>query len=171
MSSFEEEYLRITIEQFRHLKKRAEDGMQQLSEDELHWKPSGESNNIAILIKHLSGNMHSRWVDFLTTDGEKTYRKRDREFIEGNESKEHLMQIWNEGWTLLFNTIENLKAEDLVRTVTLRQRPLSVLQAIQTEVAHIGYHVGQILYIGKQIRDKEWKILSIPKKGLGDSND
>lgn len=171
MSRFEEEYLRITIEQFRHFKKRAEDGMQQLSEDELHWKPSGESNTIAILIKHLSGNMHSRWVDFLTTDGEKTYRKRDREFIEGNESKEHLMQIWNEGWKLLFNTIENLEAEDLLRTVTLRQQPLSVLQAIQTEVAHIGYHVGQILYIGKQIRDKEWKILSIPKKSLGESND
>jgi hypothetical protein len=171
MSSFEEEYLRITIGQFKHLKKRAEDGIRQLSEDELHWKPSEESNNIAIIIKHLSGNMHSRWVDFLTTDGEKPYRKRNMEFVEGSESKEHLMKIWEEGWKLLFNTIENLKAENLLKTVTLRQQPLSALQAIQTEVAHISYHVGQILYIGKQIKDKDWMILSIPKKRSGDRND
>ncbi|WP_432362638.1 DUF1572 family protein [Sporosarcina sp. UB5] len=171
MSNFEEEYLRITIEQFRHFKKRAEDGIQQLSEDELHWKPSGESNNIAIIIKHLSGNMHSRWVDFLTTDGEKPYRERDMEFIDGNESKEYLMQIWNDGWKLLFNTIESLKAEDLLKTVTLRHQPLSAFQAIQTEIAHISYHLGQILYIGKQIRDKDWIILSIPKKSPEESND
>ena len=171
MYSFEEEYLRITLGQFRHFKKRAEDGIRQLSEDELHWKPSEESNNIAIIIKHLSGNMHSRWVDFLTTDGEKPYRNRDMEFDDGNESKEHLMQIWDEGWKLLFNTIENLKTEDLLKTITLRQQPLSAFQAIQTEVAHISYHVGQILYIGKQIRDKDWMILSIPKTIRRDGND
>ncbi|MDX5474455.1 MAG: DUF1572 domain-containing protein, partial [Bacillaceae bacterium] len=138
---------------------------------ELHWKPSEESNNIAIIIKHLSGNMHSRWVDFLTSDGEKNYRNRDLEFIDDIESKEQLMGIWEDGWQLLFHTIENLKAEDLHKTVTLRQQPLSVLQAIQNEVVHISYHVGQILYIGKQIKDKEWNILSIPKNGSKEFNE
>ncbi|MDN4608558.1 DUF1572 family protein [Sporosarcina highlanderae] len=165
MSNFEKEYLAIAIRQFKHFKERAEKGIQQLSDDELHYKPSGESNNIAIIIKHLSGNMHSRWVDFLTSDGEKSYRDRDGEFIDDNESKEYLMRKWEKGWELLFNTIENLQSEDLTKTVTLRQQPLSVLQAIQTEVAHISYHLGQILYIGKQIKDKDWTILSIPKNG------
>jgi hypothetical protein len=171
LRNLEKEYLTIAIGQFKHFKERAEKGIQQLSEDELHWKPSGESNSIAIIIKHLSGNMHSRWVDFLITDGEKSYRDRDLEFVEDNEYKEYLMQIWEEGWNLLFNTIENLKAEDLNTTVTLRQQPLSVLQAIQTEVAHISYHLGQILYIGKQIKDKDWTILSIPKNGSKEFNE
>lgn len=167
----EKNYLLIIIQQFRHFKERAEKGIQQLSEEELHWKPSEESNNIAIIIKHLSGNMHSRWVDFLTSDGEKNYRNRDLEFVDDIESKEQLMEIWEDGWRLLFHTIENLKAEDLHKTVTLRQKPLSVLQAIQNEVVHISYHVGQILYIGKQIKDKEWNILSIPKNGSKEFNE
>lgn len=100
----------------------------------------------------------------LTTDGEKYYRNRDLEFVDTNYSKVRLMEIWEDGWKLLFNTIKNLKAEDLNKIVTLRQQPISVLQAIQTEIAHISYHLGQILYIGKQIKDKEWAILSIPKK-------
>lgn len=170
MRNFEKEYLAIAIGQFKHMKERAEKGIQQLSEDELHWKPSEESNNIAIIIKHLSGNMNSRWVDFLTDDGEKSYRDRDLEFVDDSESKEYLMQIWEEGWKLLFNTIENLKAEDLNKTITLRQQPLSVLHAIQTEVAHISYHLGQILYIGKQIKDRDWTILSIPKNGSKEFN-
>ncbi|MRX73879.1 DUF1572 domain-containing protein [Bacillus lacus] len=166
MRKFEQEYLTIAIGQFKHLKERAESGIQQLSEEELHWKPSEESNNIAIIIKHLSGNMHSRWVDFLTEDGEKSYRNRDLEFVDGNESKKALMDFWEEGWKLLFNTVLNLNAEDLHKTITLRKQHLSVLQAIQIEVSHISYHVGQILYIGKQIKDKDWTILSIPKNGL-----
>lgn len=170
MSNFENDYLKIVLNQFKHFKERAEKGIQQLSEDELHWKPSEESNSISIIIKHLSGNMHSRWVDFLTTDGEKFYRDRDLEFVEGLESKEHLLQIWEDGWRLLFNTIENLKVEDLNKTVTLRQQHLSVIQAIQTEIAHISYHLGQILYIGKQIKDKDWVILSIPKNGSKEFN-
>ncbi|MCM3742367.1 DUF1572 domain-containing protein [Oceanobacillus luteolus] len=163
MSCIEVEYLEIIKKQFKHFKERAEEGIQQLSEDELHWKLNEESNSIAIIIKHLSGNMHSRWVDFLTTDGEKTYRNRDLEFVEGNESRESLMKIWQEGWDLLFHTIENLQSEDLHKTVTLRGKSISILQAIQTEIAHISYHLGQILYIGKQIKGKDWSILSIPR--------
>ncbi|MFS0673016.1 DUF1572 family protein [Ornithinibacillus sp. 179-J 7C1 HS] len=163
MNQFKMEYLNVIMSQFKHFKNRAELGIQQLSVDELHFKPSGESNSIAMIIKHLSGNMHSRWVDFLTTDGEKTYRDRDAEFTWGNESKDYLMQIWEDGWNLLFNTIESLTEDDLDKTVILRKKPLTVLQAIQTEIAHISYHLGQLLYIGKQIKDKEWIILSIPK--------
>ncbi|MFT4415423.1 DUF1572 family protein [Fredinandcohnia humi] len=125
---------------------------------------------MAIIIKHLSGNMHSRWVNFFTSDGEKPYRNRDLEFVDKNETKEHLMKIWEDGWNLLFNTIENLKPEELNKTVTLRKQPLSVLQAIQTELVHISYHLGQILYIGKQIKDKDWVILSIPKNGSKEFN-
>ena len=162
----EKEYLSIIIQQFQHFKTRAEQGIHQMSEEESHWRPSEESNNIAIIIKHLSGNMHSRWVDFLITDGEKEYRDRDLEFIDDIDSKEQLMQMWENGWNLLFHTIKNLEASDLHKTVTLRQQPISVLQSIQTEVAHISYHLGQILYIGKQIKDKDWTILSIPKKRI-----
>ncbi|WP_261134301.1 DUF1572 domain-containing protein [Bacillus sp. Marseille-Q3570] len=170
MNNVEEDYLKIIVGQLKHFKERAEKGILQLSDDELHFKPSEESNSIAIIIKHLSGNMHSRWVDFLTTDGEKAYRNRDLEFVADNESKEYLMQIWEEGWEILFDTIVNLKADDLNKIVFLRQQPLSVLQAIQTEVAHISYHLGQILYIGKQIKDKDWKTLSIPKNASDEFN-
>ena len=96
--TFEKEYLTTIIEQFKHFKERAEKGIEQLSEMDLHWKSNEESNSIAIIIKHLSGNMHSRWVDFLTADGEKAYRNRDLEFVDRNESKKHLMQIWEDGW-------------------------------------------------------------------------
>lgn len=168
MFRLEKEYLSIINQQFKHFKERSEKGIQQLSEEELHWKPNAKSNNIAIIIKHLSGNMHSRWMNFLTTDGEKDYRDRDLEFVDDIKSKEQLMQIWEDGWKLLFNTIKNLNPEDLHKTVTLRQQPLSVLHSLQTEVTHISYHLGQILYIGKQIKDKEWNILSIP---INDSNE
>jgi hypothetical protein len=159
----EREYLTSVIQQFKHFKERAEKGIQQLSDEELHWKPSEESNNIAIIIQHISGNMHSRWVDFLTTDGEKSYRNRELEFVDQCQRKELLMQQWEAGWGLLFQTLESLKPEDLYKKVTLRDHPLSVFQAIQTEIAHISYHLGQILFLGKQMKDKQWIILSIPK--------
>ena len=171
MTNLEKEYLSIVIQQFRHYKERAEKAIKQLSEEELHWKPNEASNNIAIIIKHLSGNMHSRWVDFLMTDGEKIYRHRDTEFADDLQAKTEIIRSWENGWALLFTTIENLKESDLHKTVTLRQQPISVLQAIQTEVAHISYHLGQILYIGKQIKDNDWIILSIPKNGSKEFNE
>lgn len=170
MNSFEKEYLSIVIQQFKHFKTRAEKAFLQLSDEDFHWKPNIESNNIAIIIQHISGNMNSRWMDFLTTDGEKQYRERDMEFIDRGETRETLMRHWEDGWNLLFDTLENLEAKQLHQTVTLRQQPLSVLQAIQTEIAHISYHLGQILFIGKQIKDKDWTILSIPKNGSKEFN-
>ncbi|MEK5037698.1 DUF1572 family protein [Sporosarcina sp. FSL K6-3457] len=163
MKTFEEQYLSIVITQFAHFKERAEQAFSQLSNDELHWKPSEESNSIVIIIKHLSGNMHSRWVDFLTTDGEKSYRNRDDEFLDERLSREELMYKWDSGWQLLFQTLESLVENDLHKAVTLRNQQITAFSAIQTEIAHISYHLGQILYIGKQIKDKEWTILSIAK--------
>lgn len=163
MKSFEAEYLSVIIEQFRFLKNRAEQGIAQLTAEELHWRPSEESNNMAILIKHISGSAHSKWADFLVSDGEKSFRKRDFEFIDEGDEKEQLMETWEKGWNLLFTEIEHLNEEDLIKTVSLRGEPLSVVKAIQLELAHINYHVGQILFLGKQIKDKEWEILSTPK--------
>ncbi len=163
MKTLEEQYISIAKTQFDQFKERAELAFIQLKDEELHWKPSDESNTIAIIIKHLSGNMHSRWVDFLTTDGEKSYRNRDVEFFDEQLSREELMHKWDSGWQLLFQTLESLEETDLHKTVTLRKQKISAFSAIQTEIAHISYHLGQILYIGKQIKDKEWTILSIAK--------
>jgi hypothetical protein len=156
-------YIEIIKQQFEHFKERAEEAIEQLSEQQLHWKPNEESNNIAIIIQHLHGNMNSRWDDFLTSDGEKQTRKRDMEFIDQDLTKESLMISWNQGWDLLFNVINNLKDEDLVKTITIRNKSCSVLHAIQIEIAHISYHLGQMKYIGKQIKNHDWKILSIPR--------
>lgn len=163
----QKQFLTDTVRHFRHMKQRTEQAVDQLTVQELHWRPNDESNNIAIIIKHLSGNMHSRWVNFLTSDGEKDYRDRDSEFIDDIESKEQLLEKWEAGWRLLFNTIEHLKEEDLLKTVTIRSRSLTVFQAIQIELQHISYHLGQIVSIGKQIKGNEWTTLSIPR---GQSN-
>ena len=163
MKTLEQQYLSIAITQFRHFKERAELAFSQLTDDELHWKPSEESNTIAIIIKHLSGNMHSRWVDFLTTDGEKSYRNRNDEFFDELLSREELLYKWNSGWQLLFQALGSLGESDLHKLVTLRGQQITAFSAIQTEIAHISYHLGQILYIGKQIKDKEWTILSVAK--------
>ncbi|WP_078380670.1 DUF1572 family protein [Sutcliffiella halmapala] len=170
MSSIGKEYLIVAIKQLKHLKERAEKGIQQLSDEELHWKPSEESNNIAVIMQHISGNMSSRWLDFLTTDGEKAFRDRDSEFLDQSHTRAKLMEDWEGGWKLLFQTLYSIKDDDLMKQVTLRQQPLSVMQAIQTEIAHISYHVGQILFLGKQIRDRSWQILSIQKNGSKEFN-
>ncbi|CAN7268513.1 DUF1572 family protein [Rossellomorea sp. LjRoot5] len=156
-------YLEFIKQQFTHFKKRAEEAMEQLTEPQWHWKPNEESNSIAVIIQHLHGNMNSRWVNFLISDGEKQTRKRDMEFIDQHFTKDSLMQRWNQGWDLLFKVIENLKEEDLMKTITIRNQSCSVMHAIQIEIAHISYHLGQIIYIGKQIKNQDWKILSIPK--------
>ena len=154
-------YLDITIKQFNHIKKRAEDGLSQLNDDEFFHHPNEASNSAAVILKHLSGNMHSRWKKFLTEDGEKPFRKRKEEFKYAGEKREFLMQQWEDGWSLLFNTLKELTDSDLNRTVYLRKQPLSVMEAVQIELSHLSYHLGQILYIGKLLKNNDWKILSI----------
>lgn len=162
MNRVEDKFLSTVLSQFIHIKERAEQAIEQLTEQELHWQPNEESNSVAIIMKHLSGNMHSRWTDFLTTDGEKEERDRDDEFVDTIQSKEELLHIWEKGWFLLFSTIQELNTDDLLKIVTIRKNSLTVLEAIQIEISHCSNHLGQILYIGKQIKGSEWKILSIP---------
>ncbi|MFD3445567.1 DinB family protein [Microbacteriaceae bacterium 4G12] len=164
MGRVEEVFLSFTFSQFQHIKIRAEQALEQLTDEDLHWKLNEESNSIAVIVKHISGNMHSRWVDFLTVDGEKDYRNRDDEFVDSIKTRKELLQRWESGWRLLFSTLRELKPDDLLKTVTIRSKPLTVLEAIQIEIAHCSNHLGQILYIGKQIKGSEWRILSIPKK-------
>jgi hypothetical protein len=138
----------------------------QVEQEKLFWQYNEESNSIATIVKHLWGNMLSRWTDFLTTDGEKEWRDRDGEFENDISTKKELLDKWNEGWSCLLNTLNSLTPEDLDKTVYIRNQGHSVMEAINRQLAHYPYHVGQIIFIGKMAA-KEWKSLSIPR---GDSN-
>ena len=156
-------YLEVTISDFHRIKRQGEKSMAQLSGDDFHWAPDAESNNIAILVKHISGNMISRWTDFLTTDGEKESRKRDREFIDDLASPDAVIEAWNRGWSCLFTAVESLRPEDLTRTIVIRGQDHTVVGAISRALWHYGFHVGQILYLAKQLKGSEWTNLSIPR--------
>ncbi|MEO8217597.1 MAG: DUF1572 family protein, partial [Acidobacteriota bacterium] len=123
-----------------------------------------ESNSIALLVKHMAGNMISRWTDFLTTDGEKPDRDRDREFIEESQSRSDLLRRWDEGWTRLLETLSSVTPDDLQAVVTIRGEEHSVVLAINRQISHYAYHVGQIVYIAKHLRGSSWNNLSMPKK-------
>lgn len=135
----------------------------QLSDTELFYQPDSESNSIAVTIKHLGGNMVSRWTNFLTTDGEKPDRNRDSEFITDSDTAESLKALLERGYGIFFSTLDSLTEEDLLKTITIRNEPHSVIQALQRQVSHYGYHVGQVVYLAKHIKGTDWKTLSIPK--------
>lgn len=157
-------YLEEVRRSFRGHKRLAEGAISQLNDEQLHVQIDAESNSVAIIMRHLAGNMRSRFTDFLTSDGEKPDRNRDGEFDESVlPSREELMKAWEDGWAIVFGAIESVKPEDLLKTVTIRQEPHTVLQAINRQVAHYAYHVGQIAFIGKHLKGAEWKSLSIPK--------
>ncbi len=139
----------------------------QLDEEQIHWQPAGEPNNIYIIVKHMSGNMLSRFTDFLTTDGEKPWRERDAEFVDDpGATKAQMLGIWEKGWNCLMSTLESLTDEDLGKTVHIRTEPLIVIDALNRQLSHYPYHVGQIVYLGKVMKADGWQSLSIPK---GDS--
>lgn len=146
---------------FRQYKQLGERSLAQLTTEECYWKPSKASNSIYTIIKHMHGNMRSRWTDFLTTDGEKEWRNRDEEFEEEHVSKEELLRLWNEGWQCVFDALEPLSSDDIGRIVKIRGEEHSVLEAINRQVAHYSYHVGQIVYIAKALKDESWETLSI----------
>jgi hypothetical protein len=125
--------------------------------------PSEESNSIAVIIQHMHGNMVSRWTNFLTEDGEKPGRNRDEEFSPPSASKAELLELWDKGWRCLLDTLRSLKEEDLLKTITIRHEPLVVVDAINRQLAHYPHHVGQIVFLGKMIRDANWQSLSISK--------
>ena len=157
-------YLDEVRRQFRGHKRLAEGAIAQLKDEELFTALDAESNSIAIVIKHLAGNMRSRFTDFLTTDGEKPDRHRDQEFeMNSGATRAEVMRWWEEGWARVFSAVEALNPEDLMRTVTIRGEPHSVLQALNRQVAHYAYHVGQIVFLAKHFRSAEWKSLSVPR--------
>lgn len=156
-------YLKVVVERFKSVKTLGDKTIEQLSEQDIHWTYNQESNSVAVIVKHLSGNMISRWTDFLTSDGEKENRNRDEEFIDDISSKSELMRVWEKGWNVLIDTLIGLKEEDLLKTIKIRGEKHFVLEAIERQMTHYAYHVGQIVYIGKQLKDSEWKTLSIPR--------
>ena len=163
-------YLTSAIKQFRYYESLGNKTILQLSEEELQHEPSPGINSIAVMVKHLHGNMLSRWTDFLNSDGEKTWRKRDEEFQQAAANKADLLQQWNEGWSCLFSAIEALTESDLERIIYIRNEGHTVTDAINRQLCHYAYHVGQIVYLGKIIRGEEWQSLSIPKGQSGNYN-
>ena len=161
--SIAKQFLSNSLKEFKGIKKLGDLSMDQLNYEELHLQPSSESNSISIIVKHLSGNMISRWTDFLTTDGEKPWRNRDVEFEGIYQSKDELLADWNKGWNVVFNTLESLQEEDVLKTIKIRGEDHTVLQAIHRQISHYGNHIGQIVYIAKLIKNDEFKSLSIPK--------
>jgi len=161
---FSTDYIQDSLAIFRQYKKLAEKAIEQVTEEQLNITLDPESNSIAIIVKHISGNMRSRWRDFLTTDGEKPDRHRDTEFESDHHfTRAEVMKMWESGWAQLFSALEPLKVEDLARKVFIRSEPHSVMQCINRQVAHYASHIGQIIFIAKHLRSKEWNTLSIPR--------
>jgi hypothetical protein len=156
-------FLDDCIKRFQYYKSLGDKTFEQLEETDLFYRPSPDSNSIAIIVQHMYGNMLSRWTSFLTEDGEKEWRNRDAEFEAMQITKQDLLSFWNEGWNVLLNALKELKAEDLTKTIYIRTEPLVVYDAIIRQMAHYPYHVGQIVTLGKMIKDKEFNSLSIPK--------
>lgn len=158
------DYLESMIRLLEKYKGLAEKTFEQVSDDQLHWQFNEESNSIAILINHLWGNMMSRWTDFLTSDGEKEWRKRDAEFETNQLTRQELMARWNEGWACMFRSIKGLSGDDLSKTITIRGKQSTVTDAINMATVHYVSHIGQIMYIGKMVCGDKWVTLSQPKK-------
>ena len=164
MNTIGETYLQSVLREFRDYKAAGDKTFAQINDADFHFQPGEECNSIAINIQHMHGNMLSRWTNFLTEDGEKEWRKRDEEFEVHDFSKEKLIGLWEEGWKLVFDTVESLSDDDLMKTVYIRSKPYTVTGAINRQVAHYSYHVGQIVLLAKMIKGSEWQTLSIPKK-------
>ena len=156
-------YLDSAIKQFEYYKLLGEQAIEQVPEEALSWQYNSESNSIAIIVNHLRGNMLSRWTDFLHTDGEKAWRNRDLEFENTTDQREGLQKKWKEGWDCLLTALHALTAADLTRIIYIRNQGHTVTEAINRQLAHYAYHVGQIVFIAKMVADDKWKSLSIPK--------
>ena len=161
--SIAENFLESALKELHAYKVLGEKTFAQLEESEMHFQPNEEVNSIAINIQHLHGNMLSRWTNFLIEDGEKIWRQRDAEFEKSYHTKQELITFWNDGWNVVFSSLEPLKKNDLKKTIYIRSRPLSVVEAINRQLTHYSYHVGQIVMLGKWIRGSQWQTLSIAK--------
>jgi len=167
---FTTSHLEDSLALFRHYKKLGEDAMAQVTDEELCLTLDSEMNSIAQIVKHMAGNMRSRWTDFLTTDGEKPDRQRDSEFVEPPATRAELMKLWEAGWDSVWRALGPLSEIDLGRTVTIRGEKHSVMQAVNRQVAHYPYHVGQIVMLAKHFRAGQWKTLTVPKNKSAEFN-
>ncbi len=156
-------FIALAIKQFEKYKVLGEAALAQLNEDHMNWQPTAESNNIALIVKHMHGNMLSRWTDFLTTDGEKPWRNRDTEFETDEVNTETVYKWWQEGWDCLFATLNSLTEEDLDKVIYIRNEPNTVMDAICRQLTHYSSHVGQIIYVAKMCKGSSWRSLTIPR--------
>ena len=161
---FTTSYLIDSVDLLRYYKNLAERAMAQVTDEQLLAVLDNEMNSIAVIVKHMAGNMRSRWSDFLTSDGEKPGRDRDAEFVDPPARREGLLALWEEGWECVFSALEPLSQQDMQRTVTIRGEAHSVMQAINRQVAHYSYHCGQIVLLAKHFKYDEWQSLSVPRR-------
>lgn len=164
------DFLATAIKRLLYYKDLGDKTFHQLDEADFHFSPGHDSNSIAVIVQHLAGNMLSRWTNFLTEDGEKEWRARDSEFEKQQLSKQALIDQWEKGWQCFIGTLQSLTAGDLGKQVSIRKEPLTVVDAINRQLAHYPYHIGQIVYLGRMIKGIKWQNLSIPKGGSDQYN-
>ncbi len=167
---FTTSYIQDALAVFRYYKRLAERAMEQVTDEQLSVILDPEGNSIAIIVKHMAGNMRSRWTDFLSTDGEKPNRNRDSEFVDPPATRNQLLAEWETGWACVFNAVEPLTDADLARTVTIRSEAHSVMQAINRQLAHYAHHVGQIVLLAKHYACDHWQSLSVPRNQSDEFN-
>lgn len=170
MDSISADYLKTTTRRLRYYKDLGDKSFAQISDAEFHYRPDPEANSIAVLIRHLAGNMRSRWTNFLTEDGEKSWRDRDGEFAERPATRDELVAEWEQGWSCFLGALEALAPQDLAREVKIRGEALTALDAISRQLAHVPYHVGQIVFLARLLRKDAWRSLSIQKGGSAQYN-
>jgi len=170
MNSVISNYKEDALGSFRSYKRLAERALEQVTDEQFFAVIDAESNSLAVMVKHIAGNLHSRWRDFLTTDGEKASRNRDTEFEIIGDTRESLMAFWETGWETLFEALEPLSEEDLGATVTIRGEPHTVVEAINRQLTHYAYHVGQIVFLAKHLRSEQWESLSMPRNRSAEFN-
>jgi hypothetical protein len=167
---FSTSYIEDSLSLFRYYKKLGEGAIEQVSDEQLFASLDREMNSIAIIVKHIAGNMRSRWTDFLTSDGEKADRNRDTEFEHPPSTRGEVLKLWSEGWDRVFSALEPLSDSDCQCTVSIRGEPHSVMQAINRQIAHYSYHVGQIVFLAKHLQAEGWRSLSVPRNQSADFN-
>lgn len=163
-------YLNSVQKQFEYYKSLGDKTFAQLTDEQFFWQANDESNSVAIIVKHIAGNMLSRWTNFLTEDGEKEWRNRDKEFVNNFTTKHEVMEYWEKGWTCLFDAINPLLEEDLEKIIYIRNHGHTVVEAINRQLCHYSYHIGQLVFLGKMIQNENWNSLSIPKNASKNYN-
>ena len=158
-----ESYVQLTVREFKRLKSLADGAMAQISDEQFFATPAAGDNSIAVIVKHVGGNLVSRWTDFLTSDGEKPDRRRDTEFENAPPTRDAMMAVWQSGWDLVFAALEPLTDADLACQVSIRGEPHSVMQAVNRQLVHYACHIGQIVFLAKHFRSSQWRSLSIPR--------